>query len=79
MRLDKYLTSCYIGSRKEVRGWIKEKKIKVNGIVVKDAEYAVDEINDQHDNFSSPPPPICFKSFQIKNHLQFFFLYEKEE
>ncbi len=47
MRLDKYLTSCYIGSRKEVRGWIKEKKIKVNGIVVKDAEYAVDEINDQ--------------------------------
>lgn len=47
MRLDKYLTSCYIGSRKEVRDWIKEKKIKVNGVVVKDAGYAVDEINDQ--------------------------------
>lgn len=47
MRLDKYLTSCYIGSRKEVKAWIKEQKIKVNGVVVKDVGYVVDETNDQ--------------------------------
>lgn len=34
-----------------------------------DASYddIVDEINDQHDNIFPPPPPSCFKSFQIKN------------
>ena len=41
MRLDKYLVNCYIGSRKEVRGIIKQKRIIVNGKVVSNNEYNI--------------------------------------
>ncbi len=34
MRLDKFLTSCYLGTRKEVKQILKQKRIKVNDIIV---------------------------------------------
>ena len=67
MRLDKYLTSCYIGSRKEVKVWIKEQKIKVNGVVVKDAGYVVDETNDQ----------ILFQDKVLHYQANYYFLLNK--
>ena len=47
MRLDKYLVNCYIGSRKEVREIIKQKRIIVNGKVVSNNEYNILEKYDQ--------------------------------
>lgn len=47
MRLDKYLVNCYIGSRKEVREMIKQKRIIVNGKVVSNNEYNILEKYDQ--------------------------------
>lgn len=46
MRLDKFLSTCFLGSRKEVKLLINQKKIKVNGIIINKEEYQVNEIND---------------------------------
>ncbi len=46
MRLDKYLASCYIGSRSEVKKIIKQKKITINGLTIINENYNVDENND---------------------------------
>ncbi len=46
MRLDKYLASCYIGSRSEVKKIIKQKKITINGLTIINENYNVDEKND---------------------------------
>lgn len=35
MRLDKFLTECGLGSRKEVKSLLTSGKIKVNGEIVK--------------------------------------------
>ena len=47
MRLDKYLANCYIGSRKEVRDIIRQKRIIVNEKVVSNYDYNVLENYDQ--------------------------------
>ncbi|MCM1260338.1 MAG: rRNA pseudouridine synthase [Prevotella sp.] len=67
MRLDKYVTSCYIGSRKEVKEWLKEQKIKVNGIVMKDAGYRIDETKDQ----------ITFQDQRLHYQANYYFLLNK--
>lgn len=46
MRLDKFLSECGLGSRKEVKEIIASKKISVNGKVVFSAKDNVDEITD---------------------------------
>ncbi len=46
MRLDKFLTEMEIGSRSQVKAFIKKGLIEVNGVVCKDAEYKVDENAD---------------------------------
>lgn len=46
MRLDKYLTTLGIGSRSQVKEYIKKGKIKVNGEFLKKPEYHIDEEND---------------------------------
>lgn len=46
MRLDKYLTSCYLGTRKEVKNIIKQKRIKVNGIITTKDNFEIDENKD---------------------------------
>lgn len=46
MRLDKYICSCGIGSRKEVKKLIRDKQIKVNNVVVTSDDYNINEHND---------------------------------
>ncbi|MCR5737068.1 MAG: rRNA pseudouridine synthase [Eubacterium sp.] len=46
MRLDKYLTTMGIGSRSQVKEYIKKGKVKINGEILKEPEYHVDEEND---------------------------------
>ena len=47
MRLDKMLAHCGYGSRKEVKNLIRKGFVMVNGDVVVDDDYKVDEINDE--------------------------------
>lgn len=46
MRLDKYLTQCFIGTRKEVKNIIKQKRIYINNQLVTLESYNVDEKSD---------------------------------
>ena len=43
MRLDKFLANSGIGTRKEVKDILKNKKISVNDIFVKDGKIQMDE------------------------------------
>lgn len=47
MRLDKMLAHCGYGSRKEVKEYIRKGYILVNGEVITDDDFKVDEINDE--------------------------------
>lgn len=47
MRLDKYLTSCHVGSRKEVNQFIRYRRVKVNHIVQTNNRFSVQEKLDQ--------------------------------
>ena len=60
MRLDKFLANSGIGTRKEVKDILKNKKISVNDIFVKDGKIQIDEEKDivkYEDNI------ICYKPF----------------
>ena len=46
MRLDKYLANSGIGSRSEVKRFIKDKRVKVNGEIIRSDSYNVDETKD---------------------------------
>lgn len=43
MRLDKYLTDCFVGSRTDVKKVISKKKVKVNGVVQTKSDYNVSQ------------------------------------
>lgn len=47
MRLDKMLAHSGYGTRKEVKEFIRKGYVMINGIVVTDDDYKVDEINDE--------------------------------
>ena len=46
MRLDKFLTDMEIGSRSQVKSYIKKGLVEVNGVVCKEPDYKVDENRD---------------------------------
>ena len=46
MRLDKFLKECNVCSRSESKQVLKKGLIKINGNIVKDASYKLDENND---------------------------------
>ena len=46
IRLDKFLKDMGIGTRKEVKEYIKKKLVKVNNEIIKKDDYKVDENND---------------------------------
>ena len=46
IRLDKLLSSCGYGTRKEVKELIRRKHVTVNDVVVKNDDLKVDENND---------------------------------
>ena len=67
MRIDKYLAECGIGTRSEVKKYIKAKQITVNGAVIGKPEQKVDEAVDV----------ICFKGQQIIYEKYVYYLLHK--
>jgi 16S rRNA pseudouridine516 synthase len=47
MRLDKFMTECGIGSRSEVKKLLSMKLLTVNGVISKNADMKIDEVNDR--------------------------------
>ena len=46
MRLDKFLANSGVGSRSEVKRYIKDKRVKVNGAIIKNDSFDVEETKD---------------------------------
>ncbi|MBQ3600117.1 MAG: rRNA pseudouridine synthase, partial [Lachnospiraceae bacterium] len=46
MRLDKYLANMGVGTRSEVKGYIKQRRVQVNGEYPKGPEQKIHEEND---------------------------------
>jgi 23S rRNA pseudouridine2605 synthase len=46
VRINKYLAKCNVGSRRKVEEYITSGRVKINGNIVKDLSYQVDEIKD---------------------------------
>ena len=67
MRIDKYLADCGIGTRSEVKRYIKNKQITVNSSIVSKSDIKVDEINDI----------ICFKGKQVLYEKHVYYLLHK--
>lgn len=67
LRLDKFLCDCGIGTRSEVKKYIKAKQITVNGDVALKPEEKVDETKDV----------ICFKGQPIFYEKYVYYLFHK--
>ncbi|MBO5098082.1 MAG: rRNA pseudouridine synthase [Agathobacter sp.] len=67
IRIDKYLADCGIGTRSEVKKYIKAKQITVNGALVSKPEEKVDETKDV----------ICFKGQQVTYEKYVYYLFHK--
>ena len=67
MRIDKYLADCGIGTRSEVKKFIKAKQITVNGEVVVKPEQKIDENVDE----------LCFKGQPITYEKYVYYLLHK--
>lgn len=67
LRIDKYLADCGLGTRSEVKKYIKAKQITVNGEVVAKPELKIDENADE----------ICFKGQPITYEKYVYYLLHK--
>lgn len=67
MRIDKLLCDCGIGTRSEVKKFIKQGLVKVNSVVIKDAGFNVSETSDE----------IMYKNALIHYEKDFYFLFHK--
>ena len=67
LRIDKYLADCGIGTRSEVKKYIKAKQITVNGELVGKPEQKIEEITDV----------ICFKGQPICYEKYVYYLFHK--
>ena len=67
LRIDKYLADCGLGTRSEVKKYIKAKQITVNGEVVAKPEQKIDENADV----------ICFKGQPITYEKYVYYLLHK--
>lgn len=67
MRIDKYLADCGVGTRSEVKKYIKAKQITVNGDVVVKPEQKIDENVDM----------VCFKGQPIVYEKYVYYLLHK--
>jgi 16S rRNA pseudouridine516 synthase len=67
IRLDKYLADCGIGTRSEVKKYIKAKQITVNDTIVSKAEMKINESNDI----------VCFKGQKIVYEKYVYYLFHK--
>ena len=69
MRLDKFLANSGIGSRSEVKRIIKDKRIKVNGEIIKRDSFNVDETKDV----------VLFDETEIKYKKFYYILLNKPQ
>ena len=69
MRLDKYLANSGVGSRSEVKRLIKDKRIKVNGEIVKSDSFNVDETKDV----------VLFDDLEVRYKKFYYILLNKPE
>ena len=69
MRLDKFLANSGIGSRSEVKRIIKDKRIKVNGEIIKSDSFNVDETKDV----------VLFDETEIKYKKFYYILLNKPQ
>lgn len=67
LRIDKYLADCGIGTRSEVKKYIKAKQITVNGTVATKPEQKIDEVADK----------VCFKGQPITYEKYVYYLLHK--
>ena len=67
LRIDKYLADCGLGTRSEVKKYIKAKQITVNGEVVTKPEQKIDEYKDE----------VCFKGKPISYEKYVYYLFHK--
>ena len=67
MRLDKYLADCGIGTRSEVKKYVKAKQISVNGEVVSKADMKIGENTDE----------VRFKGQLIMYEKYVYYLFHK--
>ncbi len=67
MRIDKYLADCGLGTRNEVKKYIKSKQITVNGDVIVKPDVKVDEYKDI----------ICFKGKELAYEKYVYYLLHK--
>ena len=67
MRIDKYLADCGVGTRNEVKKYIKAKQITVNGEVIAKPEQKIEENTDV----------VCFKGQQISYEKYVYYLLHK--
>jgi len=67
LRIDKYLADCGIGTRSEVKKYIKTKQITVNGEVVVKSEQKIDENVDR----------VCFRGQPILYEKYVYYLLHK--
>ena len=67
MRLDKFLANSGVGSRSEVKRYIKDKRVKVNGAIIKNDSFTVDETKDV----------VLFNDLEVKYKKFYYVLLNK--
>lgn len=67
LRIDKYLTDCGIGTRSEVKNYIKAKQITVNGEILTKPEVKIDENT----------AVVCFKGQPVIYEKYVYYLFHK--
>lgn len=63
MRLDRFLANSGLGTRKEVKEYIKALRVTVNNHLVKSEKFSIDEINDV----------VCFDNEKV-NYQEFYYI-----
>ena len=67
IRIDKYLADCGIGTRSEVKKYIKNKLVTVNGSVISKSDMKVNEEEDV----------VCFRNKEIHYEKYVYYLFHK--
>lgn len=67
MRIDKYLADCGVGTRSEVKKYIKNKLVTVNGEIISKPEIKVEEGKDI----------ICFRNKEVTYEKYVYYLFHK--
>lgn len=67
MRIDKYLADCGVGTRSEVKKYIKNKLVTVNGAMISKSDMKVDEDKDI----------VCFRNKELHYEKYVYYLFHK--